>query len=337
MTPAPLPGPGGVVSLGPGVVYGGLLLAFLVAVRSRLPWTLTGGGLLAALVGAVAWRAWKPGTLAGLVERPGALPALASVALSAMVMWWTLHREQLRMVPPEPIGEGGKAGRRLRLVAVALGVALVTMAAAHLEAPLTPLGDGVGGGEAKPAVPWFLAGLALLRTAFAPWFVYGLLPFAVAAALWLAPHLETSVPETAAPFGGRRDEVPFFLFAWLFLGVVPIAMAVLMGVEASPARPLSERLWNDLLGLPSPSFWPLREVAGLLILGVLFGLLPWKLPTWKPTRGAFGRHQRRLGPWRYGLAMLLVAIVILVPLGLLARWWLEVGSWLHVPELGFFL
>lgn len=351
------PGTGSMDPAVVGWIYGAAIFLFLVTVGARLPWTRVGGLVLATLAGLGAWRAFDHPTLGPRLVEPDSLPVLVLVILSCVVGWWTLHREQIRSTPPSATGEGGVRGRRARLATIALGLAAVAVAAYLVPAPLPSLdassisaggsdvsvADGGRPTERRSTTPWFLAGLELLGIAFLPvegpsWPLLAML-FAMAAALWLAPHLETRDPETEAPFGGRRDEVPFFLFAWTFLGWLPIALAVflepLSATEASLAlRPLSERFWIDLLGLPLPSWWLPRELPGLLLLLLLFVVAPWKLPTWKPTRGAFARHRRRLGRGRYWLVTMLAAFVVFVPAQLLAALLLGIGPWLRLPGPG---
>ncbi|MEM1204356.1 MAG: hypothetical protein AAGN66_14080, partial [Acidobacteriota bacterium] len=174
----------------------------------------------------------------------------------------------------------------------------------------------------------------LLAVPFAPWFAVGLLPATAFAGLLLAPHLETRIEDGEAPYRGRRDEVPFFLFAWLFVGAVPIGLSLFSASPPAPAAPLSERLWIDLLGRRPPAFWLWREFPGLLSIAAYFGLLLGWLPRWGVTQGVFGRHQRRLGPWRYAAVMAIAGVLALVPLGLAATWWLGAGPWIHLPEWG---
>lgn len=345
------------LDLGPfelGLAYAVLLLVFLVTMGARWPWTRPFGVLLLALVtGGSLWivgvlpiapAPLAPGasgwSAALAADAPRLLPVALLLVLSLAVAWWTLHREQTRLEPPGPTGEGGILGRRARLVTVGLGLATVTAAAYFFPAgsPTIPGPDSAPG--SAPGVPWFVSGLHLLRIAFGPGLAFVGIPLAMAAALWLAPHLETRNPETAAPFGGRRDEVPFFLFAWTFVGVLPIVLATVAGLPdpaLSEARPLSERLWTDLLGLEIPGWLLVRELPGLVLILGLFVIAPWKLPEWKPTRGAFGRHRRRLGRHRYLLLMLIAGLTALVPAKLLAAWLLDVGPWIHLPEWGISL
>jgi hypothetical protein len=150
------------------------------------------------------------------------------------------------------------------------------------------------------------------------------------------PSLDTGRPETEGPFRGRRDEAPFFLWAWLGLGLSPLVAAlygpasvdvvtsksagnVAAGNVAAGNVALSEWLWLDVLGAAEPSFWLVRELPGLLLLGLVAVVLPIWLPRWPATRGVFDRHLRRLGRRRYFVLCGLLLLFMLVPIGLVMR------------------
>ena len=66
---------------------------------------------------------------------------------------------------------------------------------------------------------------------------------------------------------------------------------------------------------------------------MIFALLPWKLPTWKASKGVFGRHLRRLGPKKYALVMGLAGILALAPLKVALFVFAGVGPWIVVGAL----
>lgn len=324
-------------------LYLGVLLALVWALRSRVPWTRAGGVVLAgSLLGLVAWLS-RDDSVRDCLADPDAWPGLVFVALALFLSWWTLRREQVRETP---IHETTELESLVRFVPrpwwPTLGLFAVIVAAAFVPAPLGPSPDAAISPAREIALrpmPFFLSGLALLELWLGPLLAWIVLPLAAITALFATPHLDTSHPETEGPFRGRRDEAPFFLWAWIGLGVVPMAAALLAppseATLAVPGVPLSAAFWIDLLGRPLPGPWILRQLPGLAVAAGLFVLLPVYLPRWKATRGVFGRHLRRLGPRRYALLTTLLGLFALVPVGLLLRVlglspWLRLwdGAWL---------
>lgn len=311
-----------------------VLAVLFWALRSRLPWTRAGGVVLAAggLV-AVALVSPRPGLRMRAAD-PDLWPAFGFVVLASCLAWWTMRREQLRTTP---IHEAEEPESLTRWIPRSWpGLALVLVAAALLAAPL-----GVPPArEPDPwsRAPWYLLGLAEWARHLGPLVAWVVLPVSALAALLLTPWLDTGRPETDGPFRGRRDEAPFFLWAWLGLGVSPLAAVLFSWPTSWPATeanlpaerwtPLADWLWLEIVSRQLPEAWVLRELAGLTVLGLVAVGLPWWLPRWSATRGVFGRHLRRLGRLRYGLLCALLVSFMLVPLGLLMRV-LGIGPWLR--------
>ncbi|MEO1366512.1 MAG: hypothetical protein AAFX50_05010, partial [Acidobacteriota bacterium] len=199
------------------------------------------------------------------------------------------------------------------------------------------------------AAPWFFAGLVALAPMVGSGFAFVVVPSAALVGLLLAPELDaldddvdlapgaldTGLLPAPVAFEGRRDEVPFFLFAWLSVGVAPIVLAAWRPdfgqLELSS---LSAQVWVEVLGRPSPSAWWLRELPGLLLYLAIFVGLPLRLPTWKISKGVFGRHRRRLGPRRYAAVMVITGVLALVPFKVLLAWLFGVGPWIVVGGVG---
>lgn len=313
-----------------------VLAALFTALRGRLPWTRLGGTALgvAAVTGlATSWS--NPAVRLRLAD-PDLWPGLVFVLLAGPLAWWTMRREQERTAPIHEQEEPESLSRWLPIRPFVLGCVLVFAAAAVGSSPVGLPPDAAS--ESRPALPWFLLGLAELSHHLGPLTAWVLLPLAAVSALVLAPVLDTSEPEIGGPFRGRRDEAPLFLWAWLGLGVSPLVVALFgpatrpSGDGAAPAVPaLSEWFWLDLLTRHEPGSWLLRELPGVLLLLTIGLALPFALPRWSATRGVFGRHLRRLGRSRYVLLCALLAVFMLVPIGLAVRAcgfgpWLRLGG-----------
>ena len=315
----------------PEVLYLAILFAVLVLMRSSWPWTRTGGVIL--LTGALVAAWWWRTPLAEAAIDARRLPPTVLALLTAVVGWWSLFKEH---GPPEDRAPatGRRQASRLRFAGVASGMLTIAALAVWLGAP-SPALDGEA---SQPS--WFFAGLLALAPITGTTFACFLVPLAAIVGLLMAPDLDAQDEH-----GGRRDELPYFLFAWLAVGVVPIVLAAwwpsfslssqttLSTQTISPVPGLSQRFWLDWLGLQVPSLWLLRELPGFLLYGLIFALLPWKLPTWKASKGVFGRHLRRLGAKKYVLVMGLTGTLMLTPLKVALFVFAGVGPWIIVGGL----
>lgn len=309
----------------PEVLYLAVLAVFLVLLRSAWPWTRTGGLVLLTAATAAAW--WLRPDLLDATLDPRRLPPSLLAVLTAVVGWWSLYKDHR---PPET--RSGSPGRRrasrLRFAGVALGLLATAALAVLIGAPPAGASESAGSGGTS----WFLAGLLALAPMTGKTYACIIVPIVAVVGLVMAPELDAQDEH-----GGRRDELPFFLFAWLAVGIVPIVLAAWVPSFAEPhpvaVAGLAERFWLDWLGLPAPGAWPLRELPGMLLYGFVFAFLPWKLPAWKASKGVFGRHLRRLGPARYALVMGLAGALMLVPLKVALFVFLGVGPWIVVGNL----
>ncbi|MEO1085417.1 MAG: hypothetical protein AAFY88_14350 [Acidobacteriota bacterium] len=318
-------------------IYLAGLLVFLALMRSPWPWTRAGGAALAAaaVAGALALGAFDAGWTG--VDRP---MAAALGVLAAALLCVSLHQAHLKR-PAELAPDAS----RWRWVGLAGALVLVTLAADQLGAP--PLPEGAPPPRAD-GMPWYLAGLAALAPMVGGAYAFAVVPAAALIGLLLAPDLDALGDDVDPPgaldtgllpapvaFEGRRDEVPFFLFAWLSVGVAPIVLAAWRpDFGQLELWSLATRFWIDAVGRPAPSAWWLRELPGLLLYLVIFVGLPLRLPTWKASKGVFGRHRRRLGPRRYAAVMAITGALALVPVKVLLAWLFGIGPWIVVGGVG---
>lgn len=355
----------------PPVLCSLALVLLLVGLRSRVLWSRAGGGLLGALGLAFAAAGLADAGFRRLLLAPERLPAVVWTALAVCGLWLAMHRSRRGSGHPDSgqpgsdhpgsgagaatLGVGPWRGPSPGEVAAVVVVGLLVVACAFvLEAPLADPADP-GRPAPEPAkVPWFLAGLQEMRFYFDPWMSSWLLPSLLLLALLALPFFDLGATGGAATAPGKESTAPaFFLLGWLLLVLLPLIVGVFLRGPHwqafgpfepwDPARPppaaplpLSEVVWCRWLGRTAPpAHWLVRELPGLLVLGLYFGVLPWRLPRWKATRGAFDRHRKALGRWRCRLTLALVLALGTVPLKMYSRWLLDAVYWLHLPEISF--
>jgi hypothetical protein len=326
----------------PPLLFTVAAIVFLAAVRSRWPWTRSGGILLAlATTAAVAWVAWEA-PLRRIVLAPARLPVALLLLGSLAALWLGLH--QAYSASPEKVVEAPPKLTPAELLAAALAVLLVAILAFAVGAPLGEIAD-----SSRPvepfAAPWFLLGLAETGTHFDAWVPGLLLPVIFLVGLIALPYLEPPAPES---FSERREVVFFFLAALFLLILYPMASGAFLRdslgrpaelftawrtSELTVPRPLSEALWTLVAAEPPRLVW-LRELPSVLLLALYFVLPTLLLPRWRLTRMVFGRYRSRLGRWRFAAAMGLALFLVLVPIKMYFDSIFAVGYLVYLPELG---
>ncbi len=318
-----------------------LMLALFLTCRStRLPWSRTGGWIILLMTTVFLGIGLNHDAHRRLILHPERLPVVILVLSSLAVLWIEMRRFQL--------AEGLKTDDRNyssldAVTATVVGLVLVA---------LVLLQPAELGAEADPATrpelvkaPWFFVGLQELSTYFDPWVPYFALPMLLVGGLLGLPYIETGDADS-----GRRRAL--FLLGWLLLWLWPMTVGALLrgpgwnafgpfeiwdsSRPALPApQPLSEIFWIGWLGGFEPDGWWLRELPGILLLGIYFVLLPLALRHWKLTSGAFASYRKAMGAWRFRAAMAWVLAVMVIPLKMYGQWLWGIGYWIHLPEISF--
>ncbi len=343
----------------PPILFGLALVLLVIGVKWRAVWSRTGALVAAVLLASFLGVSLSDAGFRRLVLDPERLPVLVLVVLSGMVLWLSRHRALERAAPserllPEAAWPGFSSGE----LGVAMLVVLVVAVCALLaRAPVAAVADpGLPPNPAK--APWFLVGLQEMRGYFDPWVPGVLLPGLMLVALVALPHLDRGRTRIEEAHEGRSPEpaapelVFFFLIGWWLLWLLPMVIgAFLRGPHGNvfgpfepwdaarphleTAVPLSEIVWSRLLDLGPPESRVLRELPGIALAALYFGLLPVLLPWWKVTRGIFARTRKRLHGWRFYVAFVLVLAMMIVPLKMISWWLFDVEYLIHLPEWSF--
>lgn len=325
-----------VVASPPGLLTCSLLL-YVLALRSRL---LGGLAFLAVGLLAVAAGIAEP-TLGRALLADSALPVVAIAALGGAMVWTASHRRSARGTAVA--APGALAGPPWLWYAAA-GAGLVACALL-LPVALGPPADPLLAPDPS-RLPWFLTGFQELAATSEGWLPALAVPALLLAGLFALPWLDGVEPGGQA-VGGRRLATLFPL-AGLVLWLEPTVVATFLrgaGWQAVapldpgmappsgvPPLPLSTRIWDGVLGVGPPASPVVRELPGLLLLGVLCVWLPARLPAWRLTGGAVTRLRAALGTPRYAALVILVSLCVLLPLKTYLRW-LGVASLVSFPEI----
>ncbi len=317
------------------------LILFLAGRGSRWLWSRGGGALLLVLAAALLALGLADETFRHNLLRPERLPVTVLLLSSGVLMWLEMSRTSRGAVDEPPPDRGFSSADAGAATIVGLGL----VACAWLfPAASGPVADPASTPDLV-RVPWFLLALQELSHYFDPWVPYFALPLLFLGLLLALPWLGHE--KTAQP-GGRS----LFLFGWLLLWLLPLAAAAFLrgphwiafgpfeawdATRPPPAPPLafSEVFWSGWLGGILPERWWLRELPGMLLLAGYFLLLPLALQRVGVTRRALESYSESLGAWRFRAALIAVLALLLVPLKMYGRWLLDIGHWIHIPELPF--
>ena len=327
----------------PPWLFGLAAVLFLAARGSKWPWARGGGVLLLVLATAFLALGLSDEVFRANLLRPERLPVTVLLLSSAVLLWYEKARSR-RGAFGEALPSRGVSPVDA-VAATIVGLALVACAWLF-PAASGPLADPAS----KPdlvRVPWFLLGLQEMAHFFEPWVAYFALPLFFLALLMALPWLGR---DRTARDGGRS----LFLFGWLLLWLLPLAVAAFLRgphwiafgpfetwdaarPPAAPPLTFSEIFWSRWLGGVQPERWWLRELPGMACLAGYLVLLPLALLRLPATRGAFDSYRRSLSPWRFRAALIAVLVLMLVPLKMAGRWLLDLGPWIYIPELPFAL
>ena len=196
--------------------------------------------------------------------------------------------------------------------------------------------------------PWYFLGLQEILVYFDPWLAGVLVPTLIIIGLMAIPYIDTNPKGNGYyTFAERRSEIFLYLFGFIVLWVFLVFEGTfLRGPNWNFYGPyeywdvhkvvpltnvqLSEYIYTRLLGIGLPENWLVREIWGILLLGLYFVALPiWLAKKW--FRGFF----EQLGPIRYGVSALLILVMMLVPIKMYLRWTINLKYFVAIPEFFF--
>ncbi len=304
-----------------------------------------------------------------IVARPDNVPIVGLVFLLGFFTWLSARKAVLndrRLARGQPPLEAVDNERVLvwpDLVYIELICMVALMAALLvwsilLKAPLEEPASTVRTPNPSKA-PWYFLGLQELLLYFDPWMAGVVIPGLIIIGLMAIPYLDTNERGNGYyTFQERRFAYWTFQFGFLVLWIALMLIGTFFRgpnwsffglyetwdvhkVEALNNVPLSERFWIDLLGRPLPAApaaagawrrWgciALREMPGLVLLGVYFLVLPGVLARFVRSVAAF---RTRLGRPRYAVAMWLLLMMALLPLKMICRWLFNMNYFVSIPE-----
>ncbi|MGH9465425.1 MAG: hypothetical protein ACRD0X_07230, partial [Thermoanaerobaculia bacterium] len=116
---------------------------------------------------------------------------------------------------------------------------------------------------------------------------------------------------------------------WNFFG--PYELWDINKVEPLVNVDLSEYVWIQWLGTGLPRHWAIRELPGIVLLGLYLVALPVGLAR---TR-FFRKYYEGMGPVRFYVGITLFLVMLMLPIKMYLRWAFNLKYFVHIQE--FFL
>jgi hypothetical protein len=322
-------------------------------------WTKQGGiGIFAALLVFFAFGLTDE-NFRLIVLKPDNVPIVALIFVVAFFLWFAMHQA---LENDAAIAKGGKpkewAESREKvlvfpdlvyieficLIAVA---ALLAIWAISLPAPLEQAANPTVSPNPSKA-PWYFLGLQEMLVYFDPWIAGVVFPSLILVGLMCIPYLDRNRKGLGYyTYEGRRNAINIFMFFWLVLWVFLIIVGTFLRgpnwnffgpfefwdyrkLEALNNVNLSELVYMIGLKTGMPSNILLRELPGLIILGIYFAVVPAVL-----AKGTLRSMYDRMGVVRYSLFVVLLLVALSLPIKMYLRWLFNIKYIVAMPEIFF--
>jgi hypothetical protein len=229
------------------------------------------------------------------------------------------------------------------VVVMAVMIVWSILLKAPLEEPANPTDSP------NPAkAPWYFLGLQEMLVYYDPWLAGVVLPSLIIVGLMAIPYIDTNPKGNGYfTFSERKSEITLFLLGFIVLWCTLIALGTfLRGPNWNFFGPyefwdvnklvplnninLSEIIWIKLLKKSLPNFWLIREIFGLIIVGIYVAALPLVL-----SKTLLRRFYEKMGTPRYLIAVSLVLIMISLPIKMYLRWIFNLKYVVNIPEFAF--
>ena len=251
------------------------------------------------------------------------------------------------------------------LLCMVIGMIVLVVWSLVLKAPIEEPANPARTPNPSKA-PWYFLGLQEMLVYFDPWLAGVVFPSLIIVGLMAIPYIDTNPKGNGYfTFRERKVEITLFLFGFLILWVLLVMLGTFLRgpnwnffgpyeywdlhkLEALNNVNLSEYIWvkalkRNISGMPML----LREAPGIALvlfyIGVLPGLLARTRKTWTVPVGpkklnlTFGlrKYYELMGPWRYGIFVMLLLCMFALPIKMILRWTVNLKYIVAMPEIFF--
>jgi len=303
---------------------------------------------------------------ASIVVKPDNVP-ITIMVISVMLCLWVAFRgaaiNDTRVAAGLPLIEEDRDDKVLvwpdlvytELICLVLATAGLIVWAIISKAPLEqPANPGYAPNPAK--APWYFLGLQEMLVYFDPWMAGVVYPGLIIVGLMAMPFIDTNPKGNGYyTLKQRPFAIVTFMFGFLILWVVLIFFGTFLRgpnwsffgpyeywdshkAEALNNVDVSNLWWNIILerARPTASSHPdipqmllpfYREWLGFLLVGLYIFVLPAVL-----AFTVFKRMYENMGMIRYGLMVMLLLLMALMPIKMVLRWVFNLKYFIYLPE-----
>ncbi len=325
---------------------------------SRL-WTKNGGIGLFACIGLFFAFGLSDENFRLIVLKPDNVPIVALIFVVAFFLWFAMKQAKEN---DDAIAKGGKpkewAESREKVLVwpdlvfiefiCLIGVlALLAVWASSLPAPLEdPANPTVSPNPSK--APWYFLGLQEMLVYFDPWIAGVVFPSVILVGLMAIPYLDRNRKGLGYyTYQDRKFAINTFMMFWLVLWVFLIIVGTFLRgpnwnffgpfeywdhlkLEALNNINLSELVYMIGLKQGMPTNILLRELPGLIVMGIYFAVLPALL-----AKTIFKEMYEKMGVVRFSIFIVLLLLAFSLPIKMYLRWFFNIKYIVAIPEFFF--
>jgi len=234
-----------------------------------------------------------------IIKKPDNIPIILLLIALVVYTWIAFYKafdNDKRLAEGRPVWEGEPYNQEKvhtwpHLLNIEFIVAIILMAgltiwSTFLNAPLEePANPGVTPNPSK--APWYFLGLQEMLVYFDPWIAGVAMPTIIIIGLMAIPYIDTN-PKGNGYYcwKDRKFAITVFMFGWLLWMVLIVEGTILRGPgwnfflpgeywDVHKVVPLVNVNLYELLNIDPKTFWLLREMPALVLLGLYFGLIPY--------------------------------------------------------------
>lgn len=294
-----------------------------------------------------------------IVLKPDNVPIVALIFVVVYFLWLSLFQAKEN---DELIAKGGKpkewADSRekvlvfpdlvyIEFICLIAAAALLAVWSISLPAPLEdPANPTVSPNPSK--APWYFLGLQEMLVYFDPWIAGVVFPTAILVGMMCIPYIDKNRKGLGYyTYQDRKTAINIFMFFWLVLWIFLIIVGTFLRgpnwnffgpfeywdhhkLEALNNINLSELLYMVTLKQGMPPNILLRELPGLVAMGIYFGFLPLVF-----AKTIFKDLYQRMGTVRYSIFAILLLLALLLPIKMYLRWFFNIKYIVAIPEFFF--
>jgi hypothetical protein len=226
--------------------------------------------------------------------------------------------------------------KREFITALVVTVILVIWSIA-INAPLEEMADPSATPNPSKA-PWYFLGLQEMLVYFDPWIAGVIFPTLIIIGLIAIPYLDKNPKGNGYyTLKERPFAISFFLFGFVILWCVMIFVGTFMrgpgwnffGLfeewNIHKVVPLTNVNLSELLGIDPNTPWLFRELPGIIMVSIWFGVVPFFVAIWRRV------FFKQMGMIRYWVTIILVLTMLSLPVKMILRWSFNLKYFIVTP------